>query len=353
LVHSPQTLVNRVVDAQVKVTALIMTFNHAGFIERAVESALSQEGIEEYEILIAEDCSTDATRAIVTQLAQAHPDRVRLQLSERNLGPNRVAAEGMKNARGQYVALLDGDDYWTSPEKLKKQADLLDRHRETAICFHNAMVVYEDGSEAPHPFHTAQPSHYRISSPKPKQVSVLEDVVPGNFVLTNTAMLRNRLVDEFPDWYFQFAIHDWPLYVLHAQHGNLRYVDQVLAAYRVHGGGRWSTRISVLRDPDDLADLIRLHDAISTHVGRANEDAVKRKTGYLAARAARFYTEQGRRREAAYYARRALSDTVKGTARDRLLLELTARPRLAHGYFGIRRGYRALFGARRAVTRSG
>jgi glycosyltransferase involved in cell wall biosynthesis len=130
-----------------KVSVLIMTYNHAPFIAQALDSALMQATNFPYEIIVSEDCSTDGTREIVQTYHNRFPEKIRLMLSERNIATNAIVVRGIEAARGQYVALLDGDDYWISAEKLQKQADFLDSHSHCAMCFHNATVIHEDSSE--------------------------------------------------------------------------------------------------------------------------------------------------------------------------------------------------------------
>ena len=130
-------------DAAVSVSVLVVTYNHARFVRQALDSALAQRLPQPFEILISEDCSTDGTREIVQEYAERHPQLIRLLLSERNLHSNEVVARGLRAARGQYVAVLDGDDYWTSEDKLGAQVAFLDARPDLTICFHNAQVVNE------------------------------------------------------------------------------------------------------------------------------------------------------------------------------------------------------------------
>jgi glycosyltransferase involved in cell wall biosynthesis len=308
-----------------------MTYNHARFIEQAVESALAQELQGRHEILIADDCSTDGTRQIVQGYADRYPETIRLLLLEQNVGVNSVRAWGAQAARGAYVALLDGDDYWTSTHKLQTQVEFLDSHPEYAVCFHNATVVYDDGSSEPHPFHSDHPRH-RVSSRMPSTTSTLEDLAVGNFMTTSTVMFRNGLITAFPSWYFEArqGLEDWPFHILNAEHGLIGYIDATFAAYRVHRGGLWSDRMSHRRDPDDIADMIRLHDAINRHLGFRYDERTRERTGDLAGRTARLLAQEGRFAEAAAYARRSLAEArnLKGI-RTRLRLEVLARPRLA------------------------
>jgi len=174
-----------------KVSALVVTYNHARFIAQALDSVLMQEAPFPWEILVSEDASTDGTREIVVEYQRRHPGRIRLLLSERNLRSNRVVARGFEAARGEYVALLDGDDYWTARDKLAKQAVFLDAHPECAMCFHNATVVHEDGSRPP----------WSWTPPQQKPLATLEDIWLGNFIATCSSMFRRGVCGPLPPWY--------------------------------------------------------------------------------------------------------------------------------------------------------
>src|SRR5688572_25005346 len=105
------------------VSVIVITYRHEAFIEQAVQSVLSQKTDFSFEVLISEDLSPDATREIVEMLRSREPDRIRTFLSERNQNDNAVLARAWRAARGKYIAFLDGDDYWTDPNKLQKQVD--------------------------------------------------------------------------------------------------------------------------------------------------------------------------------------------------------------------------------------
>jgi glycosyltransferase involved in cell wall biosynthesis len=214
-----------------KASVLVMTYNHEKFIRQALESVAMQETSFEYEILISEDCSTDRTREIVSEFQKEHSDRVRLLLSEKNIHSNEIVVRGIRAARGAYIALLDGDDYWTSPHKLQRQVDFLDSHPECSLCFHNARIFHEaDGLEG----HNWTPAGQ-------KEISTLEDLWMGNFIATCSTMFRKGLIGEIPEWYNDFfPITDWPLHILNAEHGRIGYIDEVMGVYRYHPGGLYS-----------------------------------------------------------------------------------------------------------------
>jgi len=208
-----------------------MTYNHERFFRQALDSVLMQITDFEIEILISEDCSTDGTREIVIEFQRNHPQKVSLLLSEHNIHSNEIVSRGIRAARGKYIALLDGDDYWTSPHKLQKQVDYLDRHPECAICFHNARVVHEDAS---HPAWNWTPESQ-------KEISTLEEIWMGNFIATCSTVFRKGLVEEIPGWYHDlFPITDWPLHILNAEHGSIGYIPELMGVYRYHSGGYYS-----------------------------------------------------------------------------------------------------------------
>ena len=179
-----------------KVSVLVMTYNHAQFITQALDSVLMQKVNSEYEVLISEDCSTDGTREIVLDYQKKHPNKIQLLLSEQNLHSNAVVVRGIRAARGEYIALLDGDDYWVSPDKLQKQIDFLDAHPECSMCFHNATVIHEDGSREP----------WNWTSPHQKEISTLEDIWQGNFIATCSTMFRRGLFYTYLSIYLRFFL---------------------------------------------------------------------------------------------------------------------------------------------------
>src|SRR5205807_1410995 len=110
-------------------SVVLRTCNHAPFIAQAIESVLLQRTQFPFELIVAEDCSTDGTRAIVEDYARRHPDLIRTILPERNVGHGEILRRGLEATRGRYVGYLDGDDYWTSCAKLARQVDFLERER--------------------------------------------------------------------------------------------------------------------------------------------------------------------------------------------------------------------------------
>ncbi len=213
-----------------EVTVLLTTYNHEEYIAQALDTVLMQETEFDYEIIVLEDCSTDATREIVIAYQKRYPDKIRLRLPDRNQYSNKPFAEVFQSARSRYIAILDGDDYWTSPKKLQKQVDFLEAHSECVLCFHNAIRIYEDLSRLP----------LRYTFQAQKTISTVEDIWQSCFIAGCTPMFRKAMIGHIPEWYYAISYGDWPFYIFCAQYGKIGYIDEILGVYRIHGQGVWS-----------------------------------------------------------------------------------------------------------------
>jgi glycosyltransferase involved in cell wall biosynthesis len=286
----------------VMVTVLVMTCNHERFIAGALDSVLAQETDFDFEILISEDLSTDRTRQIVLDYQGRHPERIRLLLSEHNLHSNEVVARGLRAARGAYIALLDGDDYWTSPDKLQKQVRFLESHPRCSMCFHNARVVDERGVLPPRDWTPA--GH--------PEISTLEEIWMGNFIATCSVMYRNGVLEEIPDWYIPlFPITDWPLHILHAERGEIGYLDEVMGVYRYHPGGLYSS----LDEAAKLDATARFYTYMGQKLGGRHTALIRRANFRYFVDWAREYEQRGELETARACLRRSVRGWRGGGAR--------------------------------------
>ena len=223
-----------------KVSVLMTSYNQEKYIAEAISSILLQQVNFDYEIVIGEDASTDQTREIVLAFAEKYPDKIRVLLREadaaerdraRGLGGKTNFVNGLQSCRGEFVALLDGDDYWTDSHKLQKLVNYLEKHPECSLSFHDATVLFEDDSEAPRPLYPATQ----------KEITTLAEMVSsGVFPVPCTVLFRNKIFGELPASFDNVVNGDWLLFALLAQHGDFGYLNEVMAAYRIHAAGFWS-----------------------------------------------------------------------------------------------------------------
>ena len=232
-----------------KVSVCITTYNQEKFISQALDSVLMQKTDFDFEVLIGEDDSLDGTREIVKEYARRYSGKIRLFLNDRKnvIYINRRPTgrwnfiNNIKNARGEYIALLDGDDFWIDPCKLQKQVDFLTINPSYSTCIHNVNVVYEDLPTAPHP-HFGQQATGPHTYPEPNQTSTLMNLMYGNFIPTPSVIFRSGIFNQFPPWFYRCSMGDWPLHVLNSRFGGpIGYLDEIMAVYRVHDKGIWSS----------------------------------------------------------------------------------------------------------------
>jgi len=229
-------------DRAVDVSVVVVTYNHAPFVRQAVESVLDQDSDLAVEVLISEDCSTDGTREIIESLCDEHRDRIRLFLSPRNLNDNVVTLRAWSEARGRFVAIIDGDDYWTDRAKLRKQVEFLEAHPSVFVAGHAVRQVDEAGR-------TLKESKFDIFE---DHHLAPEDLVAGVGcpIPTVSALFRNN--GRFPS---QRTFRDVPNpdTLMFAYFGNFGagFVSrEVMGVHRLHPGCTWS-----LLGDEESADL--------------------------------------------------------------------------------------------------
>lgn len=228
-----------------KVSACIITYNHQDYIVDCLEGALFQKVDFDYEIVIGEDKSTDATLKICEEYASKYPDKIRIIKREANLGMIGNWVDTIKSCRGKYIAICEGDDYWTDPLKLQKQFDFLEQNQEYSGCFHKVKTIigssfYEDD---------AIEQRYENSSVKNK-ITKLDLLREGNFIHTCTFVFRNYPVSDSFELRSS-AVVDYLLFLDVASNGYLKRIDEYLAVYR-RGVGIYSSLSSVVMERKKL-----------------------------------------------------------------------------------------------------
>jgi len=172
------------------VSVKMITYNHAPYIEQAIEGALMQKTNFPIELVIGEDCSTDGTREIVFEYQKKYPEIIRVITSDKNIGMKKNGYRSAKACRGKYIAFCDGDDYWHHPHKLQKQADYLENHPECGLVYSSYDVYHVGSKKKINDFI----KHRKPEIPKNPGIS---DVVVGKAgILTCTVMVRRILYDQ-------------------------------------------------------------------------------------------------------------------------------------------------------------
>ena len=219
------------------VSVCVITYNQAPYVEKCLDSILAQRTDFPIEICVGEDDSSDGTREICRRYADNHPEKVRLFLRERKdviyhggqPTGNFNLLQTLKECRGDYIALCEGDDYWLDPLKLQRQVDFLEAHPDFSGVCTQVEVIDRDGT----PLGPSQAF--------PKRDTLEFDYLIGAFaVYTCSFMLRRGAIDErFLEWLKHTPVGDIPLFVWCSRSGPIGCMPDKMAAYR-QGVGVWS-----------------------------------------------------------------------------------------------------------------
>ena len=216
-----------------RVSVCVISYNQAAFIERALRSVAAQEAPFPFEIVLADDCSTDGTKELAEATARQCSVPFRLLPRARNLGPKDNFLDLLAAARGQYVAYLEGDDQWLTTSRLAEQVALLDAQRHLSGCFGRALVTDANDCAIGDYF------EYHGCQVPAFEVGQAVAIARGSTAPSGTQVFRREAVATIPAWYAKDATHQG-LSVLLTERGPLRFVDKVWGQYRVHRGGVWS-----------------------------------------------------------------------------------------------------------------
>lgn len=215
-----------------KVSACIITYNQEDYIRECLDGALSQVVDFDYEIVIGEDKSTDSTLAICEEYAAKYPKLIRLLKRKDNLGMMGNWIETIKACDGKYIAMCEGDDYWTDPLKLQKQVDFLDENEEYVACFHRVKI--QKGDQFTDDY--IEERYNKIASERIGKKELLEI---GNFMHTVSVVFRNNRNHNYPIGFQYSPVGDYLLHIYNSQYGYIKRIDSISAVYR-YGVGTYS-----------------------------------------------------------------------------------------------------------------
>jgi len=214
-----------------KLTVVTTTYNQEKFIKDCIEGIVNQKTSFPFQLIISDDCSTDETRNIIKEYQKKYPDIVKPIFREKNLGAMGNFVQTLNEVHTEYVALCDGDDYWTDMSKLQKQVDFLDKNKDYTICYHLTKVVFEDNSE--------EPSVYPLCD---ETEQTFKDLLSGNNIPANTVVYRwlfkdkDSFIKEFPD---DIIPGDYYVHLMHGRKGKIHLINKQMSIYRRQKDGMW------------------------------------------------------------------------------------------------------------------
>jgi glycosyltransferase involved in cell wall biosynthesis len=255
-------------NASVKLSILLVTYNQEKYIRRTLDSLFCQkfEGIAE--IVVADDASRDRTVEIIKEYEIKNNRYIFKYLdSSTNLGITKNYGRAFKACSGEFVAIIEGDDYWVSPYKLQRQMDFLSEHLECDLCSVN-YLVYEENRNLFYPRVPITAGHRLVTAR-----DLIADNLVGNF---STCMYRKSGLEQLPEKLFEITSYDWIVNICIASKSLIGFLNETMSVYRLHSSGVWS-QVPYMKQLEQQLELIPSYDELTNHVFREDFSALSNR----------------------------------------------------------------------------
>jgi glycosyltransferase involved in cell wall biosynthesis len=218
-------------DRRPKVSVAMISYNHAAYIDQAIASVIEQRVPFQIELVVGDDCSTDATSAKIKSWVDRHPDIIKPIFQPRNVGMFENFNTVLTACRGEFVASLEGDDYWTDPDKLRLQVEVMEARPDAAFCFHPLLRLEEKtGVFCDWSF----PLEFR------RPGLTARDMLSKFHVPANARMWRREHLAQLDHRMRNLRVLDIPMNAILAARGAVLFIDRVMGVYRLHSNGIWT-----------------------------------------------------------------------------------------------------------------
>lgn len=255
-----------------RLSVCIVTYNHEGYIEQCIRSALSQITNFDYEVVVGEDKSSDATALVLRRLEREAGSKLRVIYRDENMGAGANFESTLAYCQNEYVAFLEGDNFWTDPHKLQLQVDLLDQSPSMSFCFHRTSSLHTDET------------HHRFVLPQndfPAVNSFDALLQKSNPVAFGSMVVRRNLLADMPAWTRDLKLGDWPICMMLAREGEFGYLASDMSRQRMHDNGSWSRLPPHLRSLYVLQMMFRAHGLLEGEQKKLMEQKLRENSLWL------------------------------------------------------------------------
>lgn len=256
----------------VMISVLISAYNQEEFLEDAINGVISQETDYTYELLIIDDASQDSTPDIIRKYEKEYPQIIKGILRNKNQFQQGKISNIYPYLKGKYLALCDGDDYWTDKKKLQKQVDFLETHEEYSMCMHNAIKLnYATGEKM-----------LLNTFPKEGTYSQEEQIRAGlgtDFPASASYVYRTELYKDIPDFFLEVRAMDYSVRQYYANCGKVYYFNEPMSVYRVWMPNSYmkNARQDQLRYNNYTVEMIRFFEKFDHYTERRFHDILMEK----------------------------------------------------------------------------
>lgn len=255
-----------------RLSVLLVTYNHEKYIRQALNALLGQHLNASIELIVADDKSSDSTLDVIREY-EGNDSRFCFKYLDNslNLGITKNYQRGFAACTGDYVAVLEGDDYWVCPMKLQRQCDFLDAHRECDLCSVN-YFVYEE-NRAQFTARTTIGYGHRFISAR----DLIADNLVGNF---STCMYRKSALHALPQALFETKSYDWIVNICIARQSLIGFLEEPMSVYRLHANGVWTKTATVDKLKEQLK-FIPTYDELTNHIFHADFELLTSRLQHL------------------------------------------------------------------------
>lgn len=238
-------------DKELKVSIVCDCYNHEKYIAEALDGFLMQKCNFDFEILIHDDASTDNSAKIIKEYELKYPEIIKPIYQTENQYSQKKNIWGdiqFSRAKGKYIAICEGDDYWIDPLKLQKQVDFLEKNEDCNLVYHRVKIYDQEEN-------TFSSEKLNISLGIRKR-TLEELALQGNLMHTPSVLFRNNLI--LPEQLFKLPVGDYVLWFLNGEKGNLGYLPDEMAVYRSSNSSVWGKKSDFYRIDNWLKVLLVL-----------------------------------------------------------------------------------------------
>lgn len=253
----------------IKVSICSITYNHENYIRQALDGFLMQKTDFEYEILIHDDASTDNTAEIIREYEKKYPDIIKpiYQTENQYSKGNKPGKINRERAKGKYIALCEGDDYWIDEYKLQKQYDYMEKNEDCSLCTNSVKYVNRYGDFIFNNIH--------------KEIDLnIEDYLKYNKPLNTCSIFtRTDFIKNARTIFKTTPVGDVPLLLYCVTKGYIHIISDIMSAYRVLSLNSWTDR---LKSDDKLftnwcIGCIKMYDDFNQYTELKYDNLIKEK----------------------------------------------------------------------------
>ncbi len=239
-----------------KASILLVTYNHENFIEKAIISILMQKDCREFEIVVSDDHSTDNTLTIVKELL-GHLDNVQIHSNVTNLGITKNYKHSFSLCKGEYIFVLEGDDYWIDPLKVKKQIEFLDNNPFYVMCAHPFFIQKDDLRDL---------TPFGLNSKVEHEIFDCKDLILDSAIISNfsTCCYRRSILERISPATYDVVSYEWMINISVAQFGLIGKINSLMSVYRISATGQWS-KLSETEKIKGIINILPDYDKILEH----------------------------------------------------------------------------------------